>query len=201
MNIKNTWLYINIRKMYYFLKNWDETKDNLRIAYKIKKYKNLHNGQTCVVIGNGPSLKVEDLTKLHQLRIPTFACNRIHLIFEQTDWRPTYYFMSDAKLIAQYDDNVPDILPEKRFFPKRYRNQIKNGIFYNELPFDYEKEGKFSQDFSKGLYPAGSVTTEMLQAAYYFGFSEIYLIGVDFSYAINSALNSLFNLEQIATLS
>lgn len=189
MNIKEQWLYLKIRKIYYALKNWETTKDNLQIAHKIKKYKNLHKGQSCVVVGNGPSLTVADLTKLHQLQIPTFACNRIHLVFEQTEWRPSYYFMSDAKLVKQYTDDVQDVAPKCRFFPKRYRDQIKNGIFYNELEFDYTKEGKFSVDFSQGLYPAGSVTTEMIQAAYYMGFSEIYLIGVDFSYAVNNPLN------------
>ncbi len=188
MNIKETKPYVFLRRTYYSLKDWDNTWDRIKITHKLKPYKNRHKGQACVVIGNGPSLKAEDLTKLWELKIPTFACNRINLIFDQTPWRPTYYFMSDKKLVAQFDGNVKDVPKENRFYPKRYRDQIKEGMFYNELEFDYEAEGRFSLDASKGIYPAGSVTTEMIQFAYYMGFSEIYLIGVDFSYAITEKL-------------
>lgn len=189
MGMKESRVYIFIRRLYYALKNWDTTKDNLQIARNVKRYKDIHKGQRCVIIGNGPSLKATDLEKLHNLHISTLACNRINLIFTQTKWRPTYYFMSDAKLVEQYNDEIDDVPAERRFFPKRYRNQIKKGVFYNELEFDYESEGKFSFDAAKGIYPAGSVTTEMIQLAYYMGFSEIYLIGVDFSYAVTQKVD------------
>lgn len=190
MKIKETKFYTAFRKIYYALKDWDKTSDSLRHYCAIRPLKNIHKGQACVVIGNGPSLKVEDLTRLHELGIPTFACNRIHLIFPQTPWRPDYYFMSDEKLVKLYDDNVPDVPADHRFFPKQYRNQIKNGRFYNTIMFDYEHEGKFSLDAAKGVCPAASVTTEMIQFAYYMGFFEIYLIGVDFSYAVTQKLDS-----------
>ena len=189
MKIKETTPYIITRKVYYAIKKWDTTKDNLKIASKLKPYKNKHKGEICVVIGNGPSLRIEDLTKLHLLGVPTFACNRVTLAFPQTEWRPTYYFMSDENLIRQYNDDVPDVPAAHRFFPKRYRDIVRNGVYYNELEFDYRKEGKFSTDAAKGIYPGGSITTEMLQMAYYMGFTEIYMIGVDFSYAFNSPLN------------
>ena len=190
MNIKETSTYRSVRKLYYALKHWDKTVDDTKLYMGIRPFKDKHQGQVCVVIGNGPSLKVDDLTRLHELGIPTFACNRIHLIFPQTPWRPTYYFMSDEKLIKQYADNVPDVPPERRFFPKQYRHVIHHGNFYNTIPFDYEHEGKFSLDAAKGICPAASVTTEMIQFAYYMGFSEIYLIGVDFSYAITQKLDN-----------
>ena len=102
MHIKETKPYIALRRTYYALKNWDKTCDDWKLYRGIRPLKNIHAGQACVVIGNGPSLKVVDLTKLHELGIPTFACNRIHLIFPQTPWRPDYYFMSDEKLVKQY---------------------------------------------------------------------------------------------------
>lgn len=189
MRIKETKPYTAARRLYYALKNWDTTKDNLAIAKRIHRFKNTHRGEDCVVIGNGPSLRIEDLTELHRLGIPTFACNRVYLAFDKTQWRPTYYFMSDKKLIEQFDGVVPEVPSNRTFFPKRYRGRIENGMFYNELEFDYEKEGRFSLDAAKGIYPGGSVTTEMLQFAYYMGFRRIYLIGVDFSYAVTQKLD------------
>lgn len=189
MTIKETGVYKNVRRCYYALKNWDETKDNLIIAKSICPYRDIHKGQACVVVGNGPSLRAEDLEAIYKLGIPTFACNRINLIFPQTNWRPSYYFISDEKIVAQYSDEVEGVSPEHRFFPKKYRNRIQNGVFYNDIYFEYEKEGMFSTDAAKGVYPAGSVTTEMIQFAYYMGFSEIYLIGVDFSYATSKKVD------------
>ncbi len=188
--IKNMALYQKMRRTYYSIKNWSETKEYLNAKRQVRRFKNKHKNQACVIVGNGPSLKAEDLTKLYELKIPTFACNRINLIFPQTDWRPTYYFMSDAKLVAQYSAEIDDVPENHRFFPKRYKNQIQKGTFYNEADFDFEKEGKFSLDAAEGIYPAGSVTTEMIQFAYYMGFSEIYLIGVDFSYAVTKKIDS-----------
>ncbi len=190
MNIKETRPVNALRRAYYAIRNWEQTKDNIQTRRVIRRYKDRHKGEPCVVIGNGPSLRAEDLTTLHELGIATLACNRIHLIFEKTPWRPTYYFMSDAKLVEQYEDDVPDVTPDRRFFPRRYRGKINNGAFYMELPFRFEQEGCFSLDAAKGVYGGGSVTTEMLQFAYYLGFSEIYLIGVDFSYNVTNQVDS-----------
>ena len=94
-------------------------------------------------------------------------------------------------MLNGYNDDVDGVPRESRFFPEKFRNKgIKNGVFYHYLTdYDYEKEGKFSTDITKGLCGGGTVTVEMMQFAYYMGFSEIYLIGVDFSYAINNPLN------------
>lgn len=190
MSVKDTAIYKVIRKTYYAFKNWDETKDRIEIAKRLKPYHDFHTNEKCFVIGNGPSLKAEDLTRIWNLGIPTFACNRIHMIFPQTEWRPTYYFISDAKIVAQYADNVDGVPVDHRFFPKRFKGKVKNGIFYNELESDYEKEGKFSLNAAEGIYTAGTVTVEMLQFAFFMGFSEIYLIGVDFSYAVTHKIDS-----------
>ena len=186
INIKNSAAVSAVRKLYYALKDWDHTKEELRSWREIRRYKNIAAGGPCVVVGNGPSLRMEDLEKLGQLGIPCFACNRIYLAFAQTAWRPTYYFMSDERLIQAYTGEMDAFRGIPCFFPKRYRAQVGHGSFYNEQMFNYEKEGRFSLDAAKGVYPGGSITTEMLQFAYYMGYTELYLIGVDFNYQINA---------------
>ena len=67
----------------------------------LKKYKNIHKGQRCFIIGTGPSLSVEDLEKLKGEI--TFGSNRIFEIYSQTDWRPTYYMNQDkANIFIPY---------------------------------------------------------------------------------------------------
>ena len=185
MNIKNTRIYKGIRYLYYSIKNFPKNTKLYIDTKDIKRFFNKHNGEKCFIIGNGPSLKVEDLVNIQNHGYKTFACNRIYLAFKQTSWRPDYYFMSDEKLIEHYDGKVGDIDVNNRFFPLKYKSAIKKGNFYNTIEFDYENEGRFSKNAFEGICPAGTVTSEMIQFAFYMGFREIYLIGVDFSYNIN----------------
>lgn len=48
----------------------------------------------CFIVGNGPSLKIEDLEKLRDKFC--FAVNRIHLWYDQTDWRPNVWVSDDS---------------------------------------------------------------------------------------------------------
>ena len=55
--------------------------------------KDIHKGQRGFVVGNGPSLKACDLTKIRGE--VSIASNLIHLIYDQTLWRPTYLTVVD----------------------------------------------------------------------------------------------------------
>ena len=56
------------------------------------------------VVGNGPSLKAAQLDKL----IPevSFWVNRIHLIYDQTKWRPTHWVMMDMSNSLFYKEDI-----------------------------------------------------------------------------------------------
>lgn len=179
---KDSNLYKSLRKNYYSLKYFNETKEANRITRNIQRFKDIGKGKSCVVIGNGPSLRIEDLTKLHDLNIDTFACNRIHLVFPKTSWRPTYYFMSDEKLLESDRGVLEDAPNTICFYPEKAKDKVAEGNFYHCLLYHFGNEGKFSTDAAQGVYAGGSVTTEMLQFAYYMGYNKIYMIGVDFSY-------------------
>lgn len=190
MNLKESTPYRAARNLFYALKDGDSTKRNIRYYKAVSPYRNCHKSQKCFIVGNGPSLKAEDLSRIHNLGIASFGCNRINLIFDQTAWRPTYYFISDSRIMKSFPDQIDGVPETHRFFPGRFQSEGNKGIYYREIQFDYEHEGRFSIDAAKGIYPAASVTTEMIQFAYYMGFSEIYLIGVDFSYAVTQKLDS-----------
>ena len=91
------------------------------------------------------------------------------------------------------DDNLQRINEyecEHKFFPTLYKDRIKktpNTHFFNcDLSFYQAKDPvpNFSTDFAKVAYAGQSVTMMQLQLAYYLGFTAVYLIGMDFSYAI-----------------
>ena len=77
--------------------------DNTKYGKRIRSLKGISNSKICFIIGNGPSLEVADLERLHKLLIPTFAANRIYKIFDKTNWRPTYYSCEDPVIIRDIE--------------------------------------------------------------------------------------------------
>ena len=55
---------------------------------RLAALKDTHKGESCFIIGNGPSLKAEDLELLKNNNIFCFASKRINLIYDKTSWRP-----------------------------------------------------------------------------------------------------------------
>jgi len=160
----------------------------------IKAYKDRHAGRRAFVIGNGPSLKIADLDRLKGEI--TFACNKVYLAFVQTDWRPTYYSVSD-ELVAHNNREVIAGLQLTKILSdcvRPYFNFEDASVWIRELPVrgsfkssdDYDDDGTMSHPFSDnllvGFYGGGTVTYQMLQLAYYMGITEVVMIGIDFSF-------------------
>lgn len=75
----------------------------------ITAMKDTVQSRRCFVIGNGPSLRAENLSKLtHEA---SFASSRIYEIYEQTDWRSTYYCIHDMRVAK---NNKKDINAKAR---------------------------------------------------------------------------------------
>jgi hypothetical protein len=47
---------------------------------QIRQFRNRHPGERCFIIGNGPSLAIDDLDRLRSKT--TFASNKIYLAFD-----------------------------------------------------------------------------------------------------------------------
>lgn len=162
------------------------TKD----AKEIRSYKNSHMGERCFIIGNGPSLCVEDLEKLKGEF--TFGFNKIIQIFHQTDWRPSMYMcvelntMRDCKEgIKQLD--MPTFLIKEG---KKYFSSEDTHITYicNHVPFLINRYKRvhgiyISKDVANYFIGGETVVFNAIQMALYMGFKEIYLLGVDHKYS------------------
>ena len=153
----------------------------------LSDFKDKHKGERCFIIGNGPSLKIEDLEKLNNEIC--FAVNRIYLSFPNTKWRPTYYAIQDSKMLDQYIGDVAKLDLPYKFLPIAYENKFKNekgkAFFYNyTLRLFNGTPPLFSDDISKLTYEGGTVTFLCMQIAFYMGFKEIILLGNDFTYSL-----------------
>jgi len=160
----------------------------------LKRLKNKFKGERCFIVGNGPSLNKCDLSLLKDEY--TFAVNGIFYKTEEMGFKPTFYMVEDGHVV---DDNLPKINaydPPYKFFPALYKEKIVKtdntyffaadlGFYRGDHP-SFEKP-RFSKDFSEVSYCGQSVTYLNMQLAYYLGFTEVYLIGMDFSYAIRES--------------
>lgn len=154
---------------------------------KLRSLKGSKVGQSCFIIGNGPSLKAEDLEKLWQLGIDSFASNRIYKIFDQTSWRPNYFSVVDWKGIPDKEANGMEVpyLFFSDYFWRKHNVTNPNAIVFRGIRLTNAKleTYKYSDDISQQIYMKGSVTYTNFQLATYMGYKKIYLLGMDNSYA------------------
>lgn len=151
----------------------------------LKKYKDVYKGKRCFVIGNGPSLKKEDLMLLEKNKEITFAANGIFHIYDKTTWRPTHYMLCDALAYRDLYDNIERIENENSFIADFYYTDFKSinraNRFYLINKIYNSDKFPFSDDAVKGLYSGRTITYVMIQMACYMGIKEIYLLGVDWT--------------------
>jgi Predicted nucleoside-diphosphate sugar epimerases len=170
---------------------------------RLERFNNIHKGKRCFIIGNGPSLRANDLDHIAQSGDISFASNKIYSIYGQTDWRPDYYFVSDQHFMVQHWNEITEI-KENKFLA--YLNQyVTMDMLYKlmghdnvylfrsrYLQYDSDKNSllpvydffnesypSFSGDAAKFVFEGFTVTYLMIQWAAYMGFSEMFLLGVD----------------------
>ena len=156
----------------------------------IKDYKEKHHGEDCFIIGNGPSLTPEDLDKIQQSGVVTFASNRIYKMFDKTTWRPTYITVADESMITSKDVlyGVEIAKPMMFFTRSQFSLFVKDVkapkcLLRTKYSRKYLDNPIFSVYCEKEIYDIATVTFFSLQLAAYMGFKRIYLIGMDNRYA------------------
>lgn len=152
----------------------------------LSKYKDTFKGKRCFIIGNGPSLRPEDLEKIKKNKDISFGCNGIHKIYNRTTWRPDYYFYGDLEAFSKdkfLDDNQLFFLSD--LFEEYVEKKDNILFFHHQTNTNDDNVSNFSKDICEGVFGGRTVTYMMLQFAVYMGFSEIYLLGVDFSWGEN----------------
>lgn len=149
----------------------------------LKRLKNRHKGQRCFIIGNGPSLSATDLDTINRNNEISFAFNRIYHIFDDTDWRPTYYASQDEKILHQSVDSVNGFPAKIKFIPieRKWHDNIKplNVQYFHLKHRLTDNKPHFSSDISRFIINSNTVVYTAMQIAVYMGIREIYLIGID----------------------
>lgn len=156
----------------------------------VRSLRDTYSGQRCFIIGNGPSLRPEDLDKL--TGEVTFAANLIYHIYPLTNWRPTYYTSVDNDVLVAEMDNIKksgDYIKFINYKGKRYGRKQSDNIWYLFVngrfhidPYRFDTIA-LNEDVSHHLNFTATVTVYAIELAIYMGFKEIFLLGIDNNYA------------------
>lgn len=154
---------------------------------ELKRYKDMYKGKRIFVIGNGPSLTIEDLNTLHKHQEICIACNNLYRAYDQTDFRADFYVVADQDIIEYSREELKKIsgylLIGDGYHFERPACAVEGMQYYHDIfPSPFPNCPKFSGDLCKGVYRAETVIYEILQMAVYIGAKEIYLLGIDHEY-------------------
>jgi hypothetical protein len=143
---------------------------------RLAALKNIHKGQRAFIIGNGPSLKQTDLSKLKGE--VTFGLNRIYLMFPELGFGTTYYVAVNDLVIEQC---LTDIcaLPMPKFLSWRSHRLFPKGLLPAHFLYTTYDNPAFARDVRWRVWESATVTYVALQLAFHMGFRQVILVGVD----------------------
>lgn len=163
---------------------WDVQPESWASRRKIRSFHNIHQGEKCVILCNGPSLLKADLSLLKGIK--TVGLNKINMLFDKTDFRPSYIasvnpFVNEQNAPFFNETDIPLFLQNGAMAHVKPRKNV--AFLYPAV------QQKFARDCSMSVYEGFTVTFVALQLAYHMGFKEVALIGCDHNFAQKGPAN------------
>lgn len=188
-----------------------DTVEAIKTLNYNKRFRNVHQGERCFILGNGPSLKNIDLELLKHEQV--FTVNHFNKMDNYKAVHTNYHFWMDAAFFDMRDDihtNMDDVyesyyqIGQERavcFLPiHAYRFLKRHGVYEQIKSIHYlyvggflEKDRKLDVDIQYAISPFATVVQYAVIVAIYMGFSKIYLLGCDTTNILgilNSALEN-----------
>jgi hypothetical protein len=117
--------------------------------------------------------------------------NMIVKLYINTDWRPTYYCITDEKGYKECENYIikakPPIFFTKPWIAQNFKLPVNPILFFHPHAEYCNKTQEYMLKFSDNAYSAvhsgHTVAYAILQIAIYMGFKEIYLLGCDADYS------------------
>ncbi|HEX7557143.1 MAG TPA: 6-hydroxymethylpterin diphosphokinase MptE-like protein [Leptolinea sp.] len=148
--------------------------------------KDSHKGERCFIIGNGPSLKLMDLSRLKNEN--TIGMNRFYLMFPELGFKTTYFVSVNDLVVEQCASDLQSLdIPTFISWRGRHWVQPRKDLFYL---FTTYTGPKFAKDIRGRLWEGATVTYISMQVAFYLGFQQVVLIGVDHNFATKGKPNT-----------
>ena len=157
----------------------------MKYINRVESLKNRHTGRV-VLVANGPSLNTMNLSFLRNECV--IGMNKIFLGFKKFHFYPKYYVAVNAKVIQQAADEIRNLNCVK-FLSNHGAGDIllEDGLTY--LINTTNPPERFCKDISLGVEEGWTVTFVALQVAYYLGFTEVVIIGMDHRFQYSGGPN------------
>lgn len=182
----------------------NKRKDEIKLVSDNDNFKNLHLGERCFIIGNGPSIKTVDFHLL-QNEI-TFTVNQLSRLERFSQLKTNYHLWSDERFFHLNKDDEGDMelletmLKVKTgdnspvvFYKTTAKEMIDSFDLNHMLKIEYYMDGPMGNHCSNIEYPLtrmmpifSTCIHYAIVIAVYMGFKEIYLLGCDCTGIINT---------------
>ena len=157
---------------------------------RLAALKDFHKGKRAFIIGNGPSLKQTDTSKLKNEI--TFGMNRIYLAFPEWGFTTTYLCVTNDLVVAQFVDDI-NALTIPKFIAWRSHRHFKSihpsSFILPVFIYTTYTGPKFAYDVRRRVWEGATVTNLALQLAFHMGIEKAILIGVDHNFASKGDAN------------
>jgi hypothetical protein len=172
-------------------------------------FRDLHAGRRCFVIGNGPSLKEQDLSPLKgELTFVTNSFYRHPVVGEA--WQPSYYFLSDpcyfddSADLSEFAQMTSRIESAPFFVPYFARDFLaKTSALPSQRTFLVAAQGGLEEELWRkkpdltALMPGAQTVVQLaIMTAMFMGCSKIYLLGLDHDWLSHGGEHINFYSEQ-----
>lgn len=141
-----------------------------------------HAGRRAWIIGNGPSVSLEDLDRIASQNEPIFCFNRFYMAHGNTDLRETYLVSADTLMIADFGQEMidksgglPVFCAEPAELPALEGDYLQVSKIDTSMPV-------FSTEADRYVHVGGSSVFVAMQLAYLFGIRELVTYGMDYSF-------------------
>lgn len=178
---------------------------------KNKRFKNIHLGERCFILGNASSLNNHNLKKLAGEKIFSVSYGYLHP--DYPTYKPQFHCLPQLTL-----SNADKGLNEKKasqFLNDIFKNTMGATLFLHKGIKKVNYATKYSHrdvcfigtsaaakfdnkiDLTRYIYPIQSVPQMAISVALYMGFKEIYLLGVEHDELCSLKYEYFFNRSKI----
>jgi hypothetical protein len=146
---------------------------------RLRTLRGRYQGRAFILCGGSSSVGF-DLSKLAGEF--SFAVDEIHPPFDRTEWRPTFYTLLGRRVDTDVLGEIDRLDAKLRFVPERLRGVLRGSsetYWYWTRPMGTHIEDQFELDITRGIPYRATALVVAIQQAFYLGFRELILIGVD----------------------
>jgi len=153
----------------------------------IPRFRDSFAGEDCFLIGNGPSLNKVELPRLNDYHC--IGLNKIHLLLERVPLRLAFHVAVNPLVIEQSWKEFLKLDCPSFVSYEAAKAYIKSSHHIHYLLTEHRITPRFSRIYDEAVWEGWTVTYVALQLAYFMGFRNVFLIGVDHDFKVRGQPN------------